>query len=92
MCVCAYAGMLGGVRTTINLPDALGEAAKRRAAEQGQTFTSLVERGLRAVLADEGAAGEPDAFPTSGDPHAAPLVDLRDREALWEAFDADGPR
>jgi plasmid stability protein len=44
--------MLICMRTTINLPEALAEAAKTRAAAEGRTFTSLVEEGLRAVLAD----------------------------------------
>jgi hypothetical protein len=38
------------MRTTINLPDALGQSAKRRAREQGRTFTSLVEEALRLLL------------------------------------------
>ena len=42
--------MLICMRTTINLPDALAEAAAKAAAE-GRTFTSVVEEGLRIVLA-----------------------------------------
>jgi plasmid stability protein len=79
------------VRTTINLPDGLAEAAKRRAARDGRTFTSLVEEGLRRVLADESPPA-PVALPAYGDPTGRLLVDVADRDALWAALDADGPR
>ena len=39
------------MRTTVRLDDALLERAKREAARQGETLTSLIERGLRLVLA-----------------------------------------
>jgi len=84
--------MLICMRTTINLPDGLAEAAKAKAATEGTTFTSLVEEGLRAVLEreDETTASEP--LPAYGDPNATFLIDLTDRDALWGALDADGPR
>jgi hypothetical protein len=80
------------VRTTINLPDALAEAARAQARAEGRTFTSLVEEGLRSVLAraDEPAPIEP--LPAYGDTHGRPLVDLTNRDALWSALDADGVR
>jgi hypothetical protein len=37
-------------RTTIRLPEELLRRAKRRAAVEGRTFTSLVEDGLRHVV------------------------------------------
>lgn len=79
------------MRTTINLPDALGEAAKRRAARDGRTLTSLVEEGLRRVLADE---PQPEAreLPAHGDPGGRFLVDPSDRDALWSVLDGDGLR
>ncbi|MGH3900257.1 MAG: PIN domain-containing protein [Pseudonocardiaceae bacterium] len=83
--------MLICMRTTINLPDGLAEAAKRRAAEDGRTFTSLVEEGLRRVLADDGAA-HAVRLPSYGDPAGRLLVDVTDREALWAALDADAAR
>jgi plasmid stability protein len=78
------------MRTTINLPDGLAEAARARAAAEGRTFTSLVEDGLRAVLAAP-APAVPEPLPAFGDPDGRPLVDLLDRNALWDALDADGP-
>ncbi len=84
--------MLVCMRTTINLPDALGEAAKRRAAEEGRTFTNLVEEGLRTVLAAPLRTDEPPELPVYGDPSGRFLVDLSDRSALWEALAAGDDR
>lgn len=39
------------MRTTVRLDDALLERAKREASRRGQTLTSLIEQGLRLVLA-----------------------------------------
>ena len=38
------------MKTTIEISDALLEAAKRRAGEQGTTLRALVEAGLRNIL------------------------------------------
>ena len=84
--------MLVCMRTTINLPDGLAEAAKRRAAEEGRTFTSIVEEGLRTVLETRLEAQSPPELPAYGDPAGRFLVDPSDRAALWEALDADGTR
>lgn len=82
--------MLVCMRTTINLPDALAEAAKARAAAEGRTFTSVVEEGLRAVLADDRPVTT-RRLPTFGEPGGGLLVDLLDRDAVWDALDADDP-
>ena len=80
------------MRTTINLPDGLAEAAKARAAAEGRTFTSLVEEGLRAVLQRRATPAAIEPLPTYGDPDGRFLIDLSDRDALWAALDADGAR
>ncbi|MFT3853839.1 MAG: hypothetical protein QM733_14025 [Ilumatobacteraceae bacterium] len=80
------------MRTTILLPDALAEAARRRALAEGRTFTSLVEEGLRAVLDKPPAAPAHRRLPVAGRRGGHPLVDLEDREQIWGALDADGPR
>lgn len=84
--------MLVCVRTTINLPDALGDAARQRAREQGRTFTDLVEEGLRTVLAEPPAAPRKIELPSWGSGKDGFLVDILDKDALWDALDADGPR
>ena len=39
------------MRTTVRLPDALLIQAKKEAHKRGKTVTSLIEQGLRLVLA-----------------------------------------
>jgi Arc/MetJ family transcription regulator len=41
------------MKTTIEIADALLEAARRRASERGTTLRALVEEGLRSVLEGE---------------------------------------
>lgn len=81
------------MRTTLNLPEGLMAEAKARAAQEGRTLTSLVVEGLRGVL-DRSSDGEVtiEPLPAFGTPEGRPLVDLSDRDALWAALDADGPR
>lgn len=45
-------------RTTVRLPPELLARAKRKAAAEGRTLTSLIEDGLRSVIA--GPARTPD--------------------------------
>jgi hypothetical protein len=80
------------MRATINLPDALAEAAKARARTEGRTFTSLIEEGLRSVLSRPEEPVRIDPLPAYGDPQGRLLVDITDRDALWGALDADGIR
>jgi hypothetical protein len=84
--------MLVCMRTTINLPDALAEAAKTRASVENRTFTSVIEEGLRLLLSTEPETAEQHPLPAYGDPDDTILVDLMDRDALEDALDADGLR
>ena len=40
-------------RTTVRLPEELLRRAKRKAAAEGRTLTSLIEDGLRLVVAEQ---------------------------------------
>jgi CopG antitoxin of type II toxin-antitoxin system len=40
-------------RTTVRLPEELLKRAKRKAAAEGRTLTSLIEDGLRLVTAEQ---------------------------------------
>jgi predicted DNA binding CopG/RHH family protein len=42
-------------RTTVGLPEDLLKRAKRKAAAEGRTFTSLIEDGLRRVISENEA-------------------------------------
>jgi hypothetical protein len=43
-------------RTTVRLPPDLLARAKRKAAAEGRTLTSLIEDGLRAVVSERSSA------------------------------------
>lgn len=77
--------MLICMRTTVNLPDALLREAKNQARREGKTLTSLMEESLRARLDRRDLAEVDISLPTwkSG----GMLVDIDDREALWDALD-----
>jgi hypothetical protein len=67
------------MKTTIEISDALLEAAKERAREEGTTLRAVVERGLREVLYEAPERPAPRA-PLTG--RLDPLVDLRDWRAV----------
>lgn len=81
--------MLICMKTTLNLPDALFEAAKQGAAAEGVTMTSYVEEALRARLASTGSAAvDPVILPTwSGHSAGGYRIDIADRDALWAVLD-----
>ncbi|NJD18909.1 MAG: DUF2191 domain-containing protein [Gemmatimonadetes bacterium] len=70
------------MKTTVEISDALLDAAKATAARRGTTLRTLLEEGLRRVL-DDGAAGErftlPDASVTGRG--LSPGIE----EGSWEA-------
>lgn len=75
----------------MNLPDSLLEAARDRAREEGRTVTSLVEEALRNLLLDpQSRSRTAVTLPTWEGGRL--LVDLDDKEAVWEILDADEPR
>lgn len=80
------------MRTTMNLSDALFQSVKRRAEEEGRTVTSLIEEALRDLLAKSKSSAQVDPLPTYGRVGSRMLIDIEDRDALFEALDADGPR
>ena len=50
--------MVYHMKTTVELPDELLIAAKKHAAEVRKPLRSLIEAGLRAVLAGKGRGGQ----------------------------------
>ena len=79
-------------RTTVRLPKDLLIRAKRKAAAEGRTLTSLIEEGLRAVTAEpRNPARKKRVLPpvskaTGG---LMPGVDLSDSAALQEMDDLE---
>ena len=75
------------MRTTLNLSDALAREAKSRAASEGRTFTSFLEEALRERLARAESDTPPTPLPTYAPKTAGSLVDLDDKDAVWDALD-----
>ena len=79
-------------RTTIRLPEDLLSRAKRKAAAEGRTLTSLIEEGLRLVVAEQRRAIKakrilPRISKATGGP--MPGIDLTDLSALQEVDDLE---
>lgn len=79
-------------RTTVRLPPDLLTRAKRKAAAQGRTLTSLIEDGLRRVLTDDGKDSKkkhrlPPVSKATGGLH--PGIDLARGSTIQEAEDLD---
>jgi hypothetical protein len=79
-------------RTTVRLPEDLLARAKRKAAVEGRTLTSLIEDGLRLATAENRNSTRtnrvlpPISVATGG---LMPGVDLSDTAALQEMDDLD---
>lgn len=75
------------MRTTVILPDGLYRAARIKAAQEGRTFTSLLEEALRSLLNDQPTGGTPYRVrPLSGADVPADLP-LDDNAALRDLMD-----
>jgi hypothetical protein len=79
-------------RTTIRLPEGLLSRAKRKAAAEGRTLTSLIEEGLWLVTAEQRKSGQgkrvdPPVSTATGGP--MPGVDLTDFSALQDNDDRE---
>jgi len=79
--------MLVCMRTTMNLPDGLMAQVRARATASGRTATSVVEEALRLLLEQSPAAGPRRPMPTYGRGGGGFLLDITDRDALWDALD-----
>ena len=79
-------------RTTVRLPQDLLRRAKRKAAAEGRTLTSLIEDGLRLVVSETRSAAKkkrvlPRISKATGGP--MPGIDLTDFSALQEMEDLE---
>lgn len=82
------------MRTTVRLDDALLDQARREAIRRGETLTSLMELGLRLVLAQKDRRQHPSKMKlpvsqaTGG---LMPGIDLNDTAALLDALEETDP-
>lgn len=79
-------------RTTVRLPRDLLARAKRKAAAEGRTLTSLIEEGLRLVVSEsrkpsKRSRGRLPLSDATGGP--LPGIDISDSAALQEMEDLE---
>ena len=81
-------------RTTIRLPPELLSRAKRKAAVQGRTLTSLIEDGLRLVVADAAKQRPDRVMPRISKARGGLMlgVDLGDLSSVQEMDDQEYAR
>jgi hypothetical protein len=77
--------MVFHMKTTLNIDDTVMAQLRREAARQGRTMSELVEMALRLLFRAQRKHDGLPPLPTfrSG----GPLVDLADREALYQAME-----
>lgn len=79
------------MKTTVDLPDALLQAARERARQEDTTLRELVAEGLRRLLDEQGPPAyryEPVVF--DGEPGTQPGVDIGDWATVRELIYGDG--
>ncbi len=78
------------MRVTLNIDDRVLTELKRETARQGRTMSELVESALRMMLR---AAKKPEKLPPLPTFNfGRELVDLADRDALYEAMQGEDDR
>lgn len=77
--------MVFHMKTTLQIDDTVMAQLKREAARQGRTMSDLVETALRSFFRAQKKPAQLSPLPTfkSG----GPLVDIADREALYQAME-----
>lgn len=78
-------------RTTVRLPEELLRRAKRKAAAEGRTLTSLIEDGLRLVIGGKDQPKPKRILPRVSTARGGPLpgIDISNSAALQEAEDLE---
>ena len=82
--------MLPCMRTTIDIDDALLQAAKSHAARERKTLKAVVEQALRELLSDpKRRVADPPPIPILHGHGMQPGVDLTDNAALEDLMNAE---
>src|ERR1700686_4491353 len=77
-------GMGFRMKTTLNIDDTVMAELKREAARQGRTMSEMVETAVRLLLCAQRKREQLPALPTF---HGGELVDIADRDALYQAME-----
>ena len=81
--------MVFHMKTTLNIDETVMAELKQEAARQGRTMSELVETALRLLLSAHKKAVELSPLPTFEG--GVELVDISDRDALYEAMEGPKP-
>ena len=73
------------MKTTLNIDDTVMANLKREAARQGRTMSDLVETALRLLLQSRRKRQRLPDLPTFDG--GEPVVDIADRDALYDAME-----
>ena len=77
------------VKTTIDIADALMAEVKAAAAQDGRTVRSLVEEGLRKLLAERAEAPPVKTLRDATFPRVGPGSGMRPEFANWDVLAAE---
>lgn len=80
--------MVFHMKTTLNIDDQVMQRLREEAARQGRTMSELVEAGLRRLLDEFEEAPHRVREPLPLWHSGGALVDVSDREALYDRMDA----
>lgn len=75
------------MKTTLNIDDTVMQRLREEAARRGKTMSELVEAALRRVLDDPEESSDRVREPLLEWHSGGSLVDVADREALYDRMD-----
>ncbi len=75
------------MKTTLNIDDTVMNRLRREAARQGKTMSELVEAALRLLLQPGDRKSKPKLRPLPRFRSGGHLVDIADRDALYDAME-----
>jgi hypothetical protein len=83
--------MIGIMRTTLSIDDALLSRAKKRAADRGVTLGAFLDDALRAYLVEKPETAAVVDLPSFEAGGVLPGVDVSSNRALYDLLDEDEP-
>ncbi len=75
------------MKTTLNIDDTVMGRLRREAARQGKTMSELVESALRLLFHERKRSKKKKLRPLPRFHGGKPLVDIADRNALYDAME-----
>ena len=79
--------MVFHMKTTLNIDDTVMGRLRREAARQGKTMSELVEAALRLLFQSGSRKSKPKLRPLPTFRGGKPLVDIADRNALYDVME-----